>query len=141
MYELGTKDLVQLKGLTEKTSSIDFSKRGTLRIALDRFERSYHEPYLEDQLIDYMIAFEALFIGKKIHEQSAVITVAAGMLLGTDDEERNDISKTLELAYEIRNCIVHGSDYEQKLANKKIEMHQLTKNVENILRRSLKKLI
>jgi hypothetical protein len=140
-YNLMTKELHQVEELTEQVASFDLSKRKRLRIALDRFERSYYEPYLEDQLIDYMIAFEALFIGKKMREQSSVIPVAAAMLLGNTEEDREEIIKIMDLAYEIRNCIVHGSDYEERLKNNKTEMQMLTREVEEILRNSLQKLI
>jgi hypothetical protein len=141
IFGLRTNEIIQVKVLTEKFSSIDFLKRGRLRIAFDRFERSYYEPFLEDQLIDYMIAFEALFIDKKIREQSAVIPIAAAMLLGANEEERQEITETMDQAYNIRNCIVHGSDYEQRLDSNKMNMKKLAEMVENILRNSIKRLI
>lgn len=141
-YRFGTNELPELIDLMKRISEIDFSKRKSLRIALDRFERSYDELENEDKLIDYMISFEALFLGgEKSREQHAVIPVACAMLLGQSEKERQEIRKLLGLAYRIRNRIVHGSDYEKVLTKHKLELEYLVTKVETILRASLRKLI
>lgn len=140
LYKLEISELPEVRALAERISAIDFTKRSALRIALDRFEKLYYERYLEDQLIDCMIAFEALLIGKKSRDQGSIIPVAAAMLLGKTEEERQEITDVMETAYNIRNCIVHGSDYQQKLS-KKLEMATFTRNVESILRSCIKKLL
>jgi|GEM_PF-5296386 hypothetical protein len=137
-YALELKEILEVRTLAQKLATIDFSRRGTMRIALDRFGRSYYEVYPEDQLIDYMIAFEAMFVGKNIQEKSAVISVATAMLIGKTDTERQEVSEILKTAYKVRNQIVHGSDY----ANMKSpEMLSLICKVENILRDCIKKLL
>lgn len=88
-----------------------------------------------------MIAFEALFIGKKSREQRAVIPIAAAMLLGKDDEDRQKIIQTLDYAYELRNYIVHGSGYKAKLSKDKRDLDELNDQLGIILRDSLKKLL
>jgi len=89
-----------------------------------------------------MTSFEALFLkGEKTREQHTLIPIACAMLLGKTDKERQEIKILLNLAYTIRNQIVHGSDCQEKLANKNLELEELTKDVEDLLRASIKKLI
>lgn len=60
-YHLRTDELAQLRELIERISRIDFEKRKRLKVAIRRFENSYYNTEDEDKLIDYMIAFEAIF--------------------------------------------------------------------------------
>jgi len=63
------------------------------------------------------------------------------MLLGKSENERQQIKSLLNEAYEIRNAVVHGLDYEKKLASMKLTLSELVGDVEDILRSSLRKLI
>lgn len=140
-YILRTDEISKLTDLVERVSNLDFTSRKSLRIALDRFDKSYDEIENEDKLIDYIISFEALFLEGEGRFQHAVIPVACSMLLGKSQKERQEIKELLNLAYEIRNNIVHGSDYEEKLRKKDLELEELISEVENILRASLETLI
>jgi len=138
-YKLDTSELAEVRLLAKKLLEVDFTKRGTLRIALDRFEKSCYETYFEDLLIDCMIAFEALLIRKNCNSKKRSISFEAAKLLCETEEKRQEISSILKTAYEIRNCIVHGSDYQT--LPKEVEMATLTRNVENILRNCIKKVL
>lgn len=141
-YHLRTDELSDFKSLVERVLRVDLTHRKPLQIALDRFNRSYNEIESEDKLIDFMISFEALFLGgEKSRAQHAVIPVACAMLLGKSEKERQQIRSLLNPAYDVRNAIVHGLDYEKKLASMKLTLKQLVANVEDILRASLRKLI
>jgi hypothetical protein len=133
-YQLRTDEIPQLTELIKKVSNINFEKRRSFRIALDRFNKSYYDNEAEDKLIDYMIAFEALFIEGGRRSQHAIIPVACAMLLGNSQKERQEIIHILDQAYEIRNHIVHGSDYE-------LEPEDLTLQIEELLRKSIRKLL
>jgi hypothetical protein len=140
-YCLATHEIPKLCKLTAKTLNIDLEKRKSLRIAVDRFNRSYYEEENEDRLIDYIIAFEALFSSHERRSQHAIIAVACAMLLGKSEKQRREIINLLDLAYKTRNCIVHGSDLREMLEEKKLNLEELTSKVEQILRASLRKLI
>ena len=141
-YRLRTDELSEFKSLVERVLKVDLTHRKPLQIALDRFNRSYSEIESEDKLIDFIISFEALFLGgEKTRAQHAVIPVACAMLLGKSENERRQIRSLLNAAYEIRNAIVHGLDYEKKLASMKLTLPQLATDVEEVLRTSLRKLI
>jgi hypothetical protein len=144
LYEpiyLRTDEISSLSRLIEKISNLDFERRKAFRIALRRFENSYYDTEDEDKLIDYIIAFEALFTkGKKMGSKRDVISIACSMLLGKNLGEREKIRETLNDAYIIRNAIVHGADFREKLKKGQF-LHDFVVEVEDILRRSIKKLI
>jgi hypothetical protein len=139
-YYLRTDEILSLKRLINKISRINFEKRKSFKIALSRFENSYYDIEDEDKLIDYMIAFEALFTKGKGRSQHDVIPIACSMLIGKSQKEREKIRETLDYAYTIRNAIVHGADFKEKLRGEQY-FNDFVVEVEALLRRSIKELI
>ena len=104
-----------------------------MRIACDRFGRSYLSAKVEDKLIDICIALEALYLrgSQDSSGKGQTIGLACSMLLGQDEKERGEIFSTLAEAFKLRNNIVHGSPTNmEKIAS-------ITPNIEDFLRRSL----
>ena len=146
-YILNFEEVPRLKKLAKKIRHMDFSKRRSLDLACRRFQRAYEEKDAEDRLIDLMIAFEALFLkGEKgVPSKGKLIAVACSILLGKNEEERDEIKQTLVKAYSIRNSIVHGSEYSRIESDDKGEVYidalpDLVSQVEDYLRESIKKL-
>jgi len=147
-YTLDFEEVPGLRRLIRKIQGIDFSKRKSLDLACRRFQRAYEEKDAEDRLIDLMIAFEALFLkGEKgVPSKGEVIAVACSVLLGKNEERRQEIKRTLSEAYSIRNSIVHGSEYSRIESDSKGEVYvdtlpDLVSKVEDYLRESIKKLL
>jgi len=147
-YTLDFEEVLGLRKLIRKIQSVDFSERRSLDLACRRFQRAYEEKDAEDQLIDLMIAFEALFLkGERgVPSKGKVIAVACSILLGKNEEERQEVKRTLNEAYSIRNCIVHGSEYPRIESDDKGEIYvdtlpDLVSQVEDYLRESIKKLL
>lgn len=144
LYEpiyLRTDEISSLSRLFKKISVLDFERRKALRIALRRFENAYYDTEDEDKLLDYVIAFEALFTkGEKMGSKRDVVSVACSMLLGKNQREREKIRETLNDAYTIRNAIVHGADFRAKLKKGQF-LHDFVVEVEDILRQSIRKII
>ena len=147
-YVLDFEEVPRLKKLAKKILGIDFSKRKSLDLACRRFQRVYEEKDAEDQLIDLMIAFEALFLkGEKGGPSPGkIVAVACSTLLGKNEEEREEIKYTLAKAYSVRNCIVHGSEYPRMEPVDKGDVYvdtlpDLISKVEDYLRESIKKLL
>ena len=69
-----------------------------MKLACRRFQWAYQEYSYEDRLIDYMIAFETLFLkGKqRTYKKAEPIAIACSTLLGNDDEEREDCKKEMK---------------------------------------------
>lgn len=142
-YTLNFEEIPTLKKIIKTLQSTDFSKRKGLRLACSRFQRAYEEGDPEDQLVDLMIAFEALFLkGEKATSQRGqTIAIACSTLLGKNEEEREEIRSFLTKAYAIRNCIVHGAEYKKPYVKEEFEMEDFVSTIENYLRASIKKLL
>lgn len=145
-YALEFKEVPRLKEILKKILVMDFDKRKSLGLACKRFQRGYEEEDIEDRLIDFMIAFEALFLkGEKGGRKGNLVSIACSHLLGKDEEEREKVRSTLAEAYSVRNCIVHGSEYERTKPNDKGQywdtLPDLVSEVENYLRESIKRLL
>ena len=147
-YVLDFEEIPRLRRIIKKIQSIDFSKQKSLDLACRRFQRAYEEKDVEDQLIDLMIAFEALFLkGEKgVPSKGKLIAVACSVLIGKSEKEREKIKETLEKAYLIRNSIVHGSECPRIKSDDRGEVYidtlpDLVSQVEGYLRESIKKLL
>jgi len=142
-YNLTNAELEDFKRFWNELGSADYQG-----IAIRRFNYAYLRGDPEDKLIDVMIALEALFLkGEKGGASSGTtIAVACSILIGKNQLDREKIKKTLTRAYTIRNCIVHGSEYERirtdaKTSAKFDTLPELVSEVEDYLRESIKKLL
>lgn len=142
-YVLNFDEIPALKKILEKIQSIDFAKRKNLHLVFRRFQRAYEERDVENQLIDFMIAFEALFLrGEKVMRPTGhTVAIACSTLLGKNEEEREEIRSFLTKAYSIRNCIVHGAEYKRPYIKKEYGMFEFVSKIEDYLRESIKKLL
>ncbi len=86
-------------------------------IALERFNLAYEKKRFEDNIIDYVIAFEALFGTMQNHIEME-IGLKAGFLVGDSKEEITEIYKFMRDIYGLRSSIVHGK--KKKKINKRV---------------------
>lgn len=142
-YVLNFDDIPALKKLVRKLQRVDFCKHKRLLLACKRFQRACEEQDPEDQLIDLIIAFEALFTRKEIrHAQpKQKIATACSELLGNDKKEKEKIRHILLEAYSLRNLIVHGSEYQKTKPNNIGYLPNIVSEIEDYFRESLKKLL
>ena len=136
-YEFGLDELENLIAVQEKVQEVDFDKDSSFRIACTRFRRSYLDRFDEDKLIDLCIAFEALFFqGKWVNgPMGQAIGSRCSELLGKNPDERDMIKKNIELAFSLRNAVVHGRDFKFE------KIYTLNPDIEGYLRRSILRLI
>jgi hypothetical protein len=142
-YNLKKTELEEFQLLWEK---IDNSAINT--VALRRFNYSYARENAEDKLIDMMIALEALFLkGEKAGASSGlIISVACSVLNGKTTKERELIKEKINSAYNLRNKIVHGIEFDRFKKDSKTGVnydiiHETAVEIENYLRDSIKKLL
>jgi hypothetical protein len=110
IYSIKMEEIGKIREIFDKITKADFDRRRYLRIACDRFNRSYGRSMHDEKIIDFMIAFEALFLREeKASSQGQTIGVGGSMLLGKNDLERKQIYDFLIETYKLRNKIVHGS--------------------------------
>ena len=141
-------DIPTLNEIISKIELVDFTDRTSLYLAKKRFERGYAEDDKEDKLIDFMIAFEALFLkGEKgSFANGKIIAIACSVLIGENENDREQIKENLLKAYKIRNAIVHAGSYNRLITNKETgacidTLPDLLTKVENYLRSSLNKML
>ena len=114
--------------------SLRFTDDRRMFIALERFNLAYEKKRFADNIIDYVIAFEALFEikSKRIKKE---IALKSGFLIEDSEEKITKIYKFIHDLHKLRSRIVHGgeikipmkigkeyyySDYQPKLAIIKI---------------------
>ncbi len=147
-YALKFNEIPTLRKILRKLQAVDFAERKSLNLACRRFARGYEEKDPEDRLIDFIIAFEALLLKgeKRVPSPGKAIAIACSTLLGKNEEQREQIKRTLTEAYSIRNCVVHGSDLPRTKPDSESEFQMDTlddfvSEIEDFLRESIKKLL
>lgn len=95
-YGLEFKEIKELRRILKKLQVVDFTKRRSLGLACRRLQRAYEEEDLDDRLIDFMIALEALFLKGEIGGRSPgrIIAVACASLLGRNEEEETESKRS-----------------------------------------------
>jgi hypothetical protein len=119
----------------------DVASKEYLDFPLRLFMNTYETNMPVEKIVDYMTIFESLtFYGrdKAIEPAGEVIGIAIGMMLGINQNERNEIKDTLTEAYRVRNARVHGNL--KKLAHTQ-EIEKLTIKVEDYIRLTLRKFV
>ena len=89
--------------------SLRFTDDRRMFIALERFNLAYEKKRFVDNIIDYVIAFEALF-GKKENKSRLGMRIGlkSGFLVGDSKEKITEIYKFMRDLYGLRSTIVHG---------------------------------
>jgi hypothetical protein len=106
-----------------------------VRISAVRFTNSFDKGLSEDKLIDYFIAFEALFT----REDDAVsyrLPLRASIFSGDDAAERERIFRLLTVGYKLRSALAHGQDQLTqpiKVGGKKISPREFIDDIHQIL--------
>ncbi|HUW95124.1 MAG TPA: hypothetical protein VMW58_05010 [Anaerolineae bacterium] len=95
-----------------------------LRQALRRFDQSFRPADEESNIVDLVVALEALYLPEGGGELRYRMATNVANLLGHRDEQRLSIFRQVLLAYDIRNTLVHGRTRPLK---------DLTKHVRNFL--------
>lgn len=116
-----------------------------LAIAINRFNSAYENERIEDRLIDYMIAFEALFLkGNEQQELSYRLGLRTAVLLEETSKSKQDVFKNMRTAYNLRSLVVHGKSYEKikkDLEQKHKNINEFIFKIEGYLRNSIKRFI
>jgi len=143
-YELTDEDVENLKAFWNKFKSFKHKKLSFLDVAIRRFNFSYERRLPEDKLIDYITAFEALYLKGAREELGYRLALRCAYFLGKDKEERKRIFEILKGAYDVRSKIVHGGQIQSKSLNKIINklnlksLAELSMKVEEYLRESIR---
>jgi hypothetical protein len=122
-YDICVDEISNVGIIFERIQKSNFRKNESLKIAIERFLRGYEEVEMEDRLINYIVAFEALLLeGGKAKEKKKSIALKCAKIASCSEDEEKEIQRIIATSYEIRNCIVHGSRYERFQTDK--ETHE-----------------
>lgn len=132
----------EFKNFYNKIKKIKSTDYGFLSMAINRFNNTYERKRQEDKLIDFMIAFEALFM-KETQELRHRLSVRIACFLKDGYVDRKDLCFKFKTIYDIRSEIVHGDPISQKYLKKLgvTSIFELVYEVEEHLRASIKKFI
>ena len=135
-------EVEEFKNFYKKTRRIRFSDCKFLNMAINRFNYAYERKREEDKLIDYMVAFEALFM-KETQELRHRLSVRIARFLKGEYDERKDLYSKFKRIYDIRSKIVHGNSITPKELKKLAveSLSELISEVEEQLRKSIKTFI
>jgi hypothetical protein len=130
-YTLGAVEVRPFTEFWQDVKHLDFEHLDPLNVAIRRFEYSYERTKLEDKLVDYMVAFEALFFKKgEMGEFRHKLSVRVARFLTSLYLQRVTIASRITDFYDKRSAVVHGEHVELNDA--------FVQEVENYLRESIK---
>ena len=140
-YNVDDKNVKFLQRFAKAFIDYDLEKARSVDVALRRLDYSYDRRDTEDQIIDLMIGFEALF-----SDSSGEITYKLSLRTSTFLAEYYDpefVFDFMKKAYSLRSSIVHGGTSKKSI---KVEGHiaenrEVVLLLQTLLRIALKKII
>lgn len=143
-YKLEKEEVVEFQKFWEEFKQVKLDDYPFLNLALRRFNLAQEKAELHDKIIDYFIAFEALYLKEnEFQELRYRFALRTSHLLGQDLKERKEIFSFLNKAYIIRSKIVHGIPigYTVKIAEEEMSLREFADKTEEYLRKSLLKFL
>jgi hypothetical protein len=137
-YKLLKEEVEEFKEYYEKINKkIDCSK-----VPLRRFNETYRRVSAEDKLIDYMIAFESLYLAKEgTLEMPYKLAHRVSLLLYEEETKRKQTFLEMKKSYSLRSDIVHGRKIRSiKIdeLNKEYNLSEFVQKIEEHLRLSIR---
>lgn len=137
-YTLEQSEIGKFQEFWKNLSGKNFLNFKPNGIAVRRFSSAVEKFDKEDQVIDFLIGFEALFFKQgETAEQTHKISVRVARLLKSDFEERKKMFKEMKDIYKIRSEIVHGDEPSFGGSNFN-NLHEVTERAKDLLRESIK---
>jgi hypothetical protein len=147
-YRLGEEDAAGLEQFWKSLNTSGVRQTKYLDIAMRRFSYKDERRLPEDQIVDLMIAAEALFLSgsgdQAIRgEQRYRLALRAGSFIESERWLHHDVFKLMRMAYDVRSAVVHGGTPDKmKLPDgSKADLGQLITAVQEVLRLALVKII
>ncbi len=111
VYSLMGKEVEEFKIFWNWFKEINLEQAAPFSVAIRRFNYAYERNKLEDKLVDYMVAFEALFFKKgEMGEFRHKLAVRVSRLLnGGYGDRKNRMGQMLDF-YDKRSKVVHGEE-------------------------------
>lgn len=88
-----------------------------MHLAIRRLTNIHERASLEDQVLDYWIGLETLFLDDSSSEMRYKGSMRIAQFLGDDAESRKQIFESAKKSYDVRSAIAHGSQPRKKNMN------------------------
>jgi len=130
LYELKEAEVSEFRRFWENTCKLDLEQPAPIGVAIRRLNYSYERDRPEDKLVDYMVAFEALFFKEgEAGEYRHKLSVRVARFLEQEYNQRTQIATKMAEFYDKRSVVVHGEPVRLS--------HEFTDSVEDYLRKSI----
>lgn len=116
------------------------SKDRNSSVAVRRVNYAVERERTEDTLVDYLIAFESLFLDNR-RELSYRLSLRVSTNLRHEKKSRTEVFDDMRLAYKIRSMIVHGEEKKKihkELKKKGYNLRDFTDKISSYLLESIK---
>lgn len=149
-YEIDQKTAREVRKYWSSLKSQGAKKHSLPAICARRFNAAMDRGYLDDAVIDYMIAAEALFLKDSGNpedrgELGYRLSLRAAHFLGTDTADRQEVLRFMKRAYDIRSGIAHGKASVAAVTlpggSAEIPMSQFVDELGKMMRQSLSKAV
>jgi hypothetical protein len=130
IYALKAEDIQPLAELWRQLRSEGFEKRPWLSVATKRFSFAMDRLRWDDQLVDFMIAAEALFLsdmgGDKYQgEKRFRLALRAGHFVESPSYSQREVYRMMRRFYDARSTVVHGGAEDTKNPPNVAELEEL----------------
>jgi len=130
-YALNKPEEVKFRDFWQRFNKVDLGRPAPLSVAVRRFNYAYERDKLEDKLVDYMVAFEALFFKEgEVGEFRHKLSIRVARFLTQQYNQRKQIAERMSDFYDKRSAIVHGETIDVS--------DEFVNAVEDYLRESIK---
>lgn len=109
-YRLEPTDAMSLRELWNQMNDDRVAHRKALATAIRRFGFAGERSRAEDQIIDLMVAAEALFLPGERGESRHKLSLRAALLLEDATHRARDIAIVMRRAYQARDQLAHGEE-------------------------------
>lgn len=146
-YLLSIDEAKEFASFWKEKTRANLPEKNFLSVAIRRFSQANERDNIEDEIIDLMIAAEALFLssgGSFTGELKYRLSHRAAMYIENEVKQQKYVFNFMQKAYDVRSSIVHGSDPKlpKKPDNTQYEsLKDFCDDIEQYLRISIKKAI
>lgn len=129
-YILNEEKARKLQEMWPTLASSDRDPR--IELALRRLESTYERRMLEDKILDFWIALEALFVPSQVRsiKQKAALRIARYLSQGAGEQKL--ISNAMKASYKVRSDVAHGTRL-----TKSMNLEATASKTEALLRKDL----
>lgn len=140
---LSNQEVPEFLELFKKYKDISAKNRKKIINAVNRLSFGTERLRPEDQITDYFIGLEGLFLSDNNPELKYRLALSVAHWLGKNLEDKKKIFNIISMGYVQRSSIVHGGDakHNMRIGGTLTTIVDHTKLVENYLRHATKKFV